>query len=130
MADIDVELTLQGGQAEGHRRRYDPGSTVQGWVRLTPNGTVDSNRVVARLEWHTEGRGDRNEGCVQEVGLASGPLSGMLVQSFALTVPDAPWSYAGHYVNIVWRVLIVVDIRFGRDIRHDEPIVVAPQRAG
>jgi hypothetical protein len=54
----------------------------------------------------------------------------MLVQSFALTVPDAPWSYAGHYVNIVWRVLIVVDIRFGRDIRHDEPIVVAPQRAG
>ena len=130
MANVNIELTLHGGEVEGAQRRYDPGSTVQGWVRLTPNGDVDSDRAVVRLEWHTEGRGDRDQGRADEVELARGPLSGPLVQSFTLTLPHLPWSYAGHYINIIWRVLVVVDIRFARDIRLEQPIAVAPRRAG
>ncbi len=130
MADVDIELTLQGGEVGDGGRRYEPGSTVQGWARLTPVGTVDCRRVVVRLEWHTEGRGDRDQGCADEVELASGPLSGPLVQSFTLTVPQMPWTYAGDYINIIWRVLVVVDIRLAFDIRAEAPIVAAPRRAG
>jgi hypothetical protein len=130
MSNVKIELTLQGGEVEGRRRRYDPGSTVQGWVRLTPDGSVNSDRVMAWLEWHTEGRGDRDQGRADEVEVLKGPLSGSLVQSFTLTLPALPWSYAGHYINIIWQVLVVVDIRFARDIRLEEPIAVAPRRPG
>jgi hypothetical protein len=129
MANVDIELTLQGGAVEGDGRRYDPASTVQGWARLTPDGTVNCRRVLARLEWHTEGRGDRDVECVDEVELASGSLVGTLVQGFTLAVPQQPWSYAGDLIKICWRVIVVVDVPFGHDITAEEPIVVAWWRA-
>jgi hypothetical protein len=130
MADVDIELTLQGGEVGDGGRRYEPGSTVQGWARLTPEGTVDCRRVVVRLEWHTEGRGDRDQDCADEVELVSGPLSAPLDQSFTLTVPQMPWTYAGNYIDIIWRVLVVVDIPLAFDIKAEAPIVAAPRRAG
>jgi hypothetical protein len=136
MAEVDIELALQGGEVENGRRCYEPGSTIQGWTRLRPHGPVDCRRVVARLEWHTEGRGDHDHECAEEFELTSGRLSGPLVRNFTLTAPQQPWSYAGHYINTMWRVLIVVvviplgppDI-FSDDPSEDEPIVVAPRRA-
>jgi len=74
MAAVDIELTLQGGEVDDGGRRYDPGSTVQGWARLTTYGTVDCRRVVVRLEWHTKGRGDSDKKCADEVELARGTL--------------------------------------------------------
>jgi hypothetical protein len=130
MADIDIELTLQGGEVGDNRRRYAPGSTIQGRARLTPDGTVDCRRAVVRLEWHTEGRGDRDQGCADEVELASGILPERLDQSFTLTVPQMPWSYDGKYIDIIWQVRVVVDIPHGFDSRAEAPIVVAPRRAG
>jgi hypothetical protein len=127
MADVNIEITLHGGEVEGPPHAYAPGSTVRGWVRLTPDGTIDTNRVVVRLQWHTEGRGDRNVGRAGEVEVATGPVSMELVQPFTLTVPHEPWSYAGHFINIIWAVLVVADVRHGRDIRHEERIVVAPR---
>jgi hypothetical protein len=126
MANVNIEITLQDGEVGDRPRRYEPGSTLRGWVRLTPEDIVNANRVVVRLEWHTEGRGDRNHGSAGEVQLATGPLSGPLVQPFTLTVPHDPWSYTGHYITIIWAVVVVVDVRHARDIRHEEPIVVAP----
>lgn len=131
MADVDIELTLQGGEVENGRRRYEPSSAVHGSARLTPHDTVDCRRVVARLEWHTEGRGARDEECVDEVDVVvRGPLTEPLVQRFTLTVPRQPWTYAGHYINIVWEVRVIVDIPFATDISSEESLIVAPRRAG
>jgi hypothetical protein len=128
MAGVNIELNLSGGEREGYRRWYQPGSTVQGWVRLTPDGSVNSNRVIACLEWHTEGRGSRDHGRVDQVEIVQGAFSNSVAQSFSLTLPPLPWSYAGHYINIIWQVLVVVDIPFARDIRREEAIIVAPRR--
>jgi hypothetical protein len=130
MADVDIELALQGGEVENGGRRYEPSSPVHGSARLTPHGTVECRRVVARLEWHTEGSGDRDRECVDEVELVKVSLSEPLVRRFTLTVPQQPWSYAGHYINIIWQVRVIVDIPFAPDISSEEPIVVAPRRAG
>jgi hypothetical protein len=131
MADVDIELALKGGEVENGRRCYEPGLAVHGSSRLTPHGTVDCRRVVARLEWHTEGRGDRDQACADEVELVvRGPLSEPLVQCFTLTVPRQPWTYAGHYIDIIWQVRVIVDIPFALDISNEESIVVAPLRAG
>jgi hypothetical protein len=58
------------------------------------------------------------------------------VRNFSFTVPQQPWSYAGHYLNMMWRVAVVVEaIPFGLsdmltdNPSRDEPIVVAPRRA-
>jgi hypothetical protein len=128
MSNINIEMTLQDGELEDQPRRYQPGSAVHGWVRVTPDGTVNTNRVLVRLEWHTEGRGDRDGGSASEVVLAQGPLSAALVQPFTLNVPREPWGYAGHYINIIWTVVVVVDIPFARDARHEETIIIAPRR--
>jgi hypothetical protein len=130
MADIDLELALQGGEVTDGRRRYEPGSTVHGWMRLTPREDVNCRRVLARLAWHTEGRGDGDGDCVAEVELAEGDLTAntSVIQEFNLTVPSEPWSYAGHYINVIWEVIVVVDTPFARDVLGKEPIVVAPQQ--
>lgn len=130
MADIDFELTLRDGEVSGGRRHYLPGSAVHGWVRLTPHEDVNCNRVLARLEWHTEGRGDRDQDCVAEVVLAEGDLSAntSVIQEFNLTLPSEPWSYAGHYINVIWEVIVVVDLPFARDVIRKEAVVVAPRQ--
>src|SRR6266498_2764623 len=130
MADIDIELTLQGGEVDDGERRYAPGSTIQGRARLTSDGTVECRRVMVRLEWHTEGRGDRDQRCADEVELASGILPERLDQSFTLTVPQLPWSYDGNYIDIIWQVRVVVDIPLWIDSRAEAPIIVAPRRTG
>jgi hypothetical protein len=88
--------------------------------------------VLARLEWHTEGRGDRDRDRVAEIGLAGAELTAnsTVIRDFTLSVPNDPWSYAGHYVNIIWEVIVVADIPLARDVIRKEPIVVAPHRAG
>jgi len=129
MDHVDIELALQGGEVENGRRRYEPSSSLHGSARLTPHGTVDCRRVVVRLEWHTEGSGDRDRECADESQLVSGPLSEPMVQPFTLAVPRQPWSYAGHHINIIWQVRVVVDIPLASDISSEEPIVVAPRRA-
>lgn len=132
MADIDIELTLQGGEVSGRWRRFEPGSAVRGWIRLTSRDDVSCDRVLARLEWHTEGRGDRDRDRVAEIGLAGAKLTAnsTVIRDFTLSVPNDPWSYAGHYVNIIWEIIVVADIPFARDVIRKEPIVVAPHRAG
>jgi hypothetical protein len=131
MADIDIEVTLRGGELEGGSRCYEPGSMVQGWLRLTPREDVKCDRVLVRLEWHTEGRGDGDRDCVAEIGLAVAGLTAdtSVIRDFNLTLPKDPWSYAGHYINVIWEVIVVLDISFARDVIRKEQIVVVPQRA-
>jgi hypothetical protein len=128
--DVDVELTLQGGEVEEGGRRYEPGSSIQGWARLTPNGTIACRRVTAHLEWHTESQGRPERDRADEVELLRGPLSGSVTQRFTLTAPWQPWSYTGYYINIVWQVGVVADIPHWGDIGVEEIILIAPRRAG
>ena len=51
-----------------------------------------------------------------------------LAQAFALDLPREPWSFAGHYVSIVWDVRVIVDIPLGTDLEAIQPIIVAPRR--
>jgi len=132
MAKADIRLVLDGGEAERAWRRYEPGSTVRGTVQLLVGGDVRCDRVVVAIGWHTEGRGDRNGASVGEVELVRGRLTTNTTpsHSFAFRLPNEPWSYAGHYINIVWEVTVTIAIRFARDIKRTEQVVVAPRPAG
>src|SRR5215204_6129059 len=123
MADVEVRLTLQGGESGGGVHCYESGSTVRGMVRLVSTGEVRCDRVFVSIGWHTEGRSDRDCAQVGEVELHRGRLDAntYLTPSFSFRLPDHPWSYAGHYINIIWEVTVTVAVPFGRDIKRTEP---------
>jgi hypothetical protein len=128
MAKVNFELRLEGGEMDGAYRRFTPGARIAGDAHVFPRQEINARRIVARLQWHTEGRGDKNAGVAEETVLAEGPLTPSIPQSFSFdfTAPQEPWSYAGHYINIIWEVQIVVDIPWASDELYRERIILAP----
>jgi hypothetical protein len=131
MADVDIRVTLQGGEVGHGRRYYEPGSTVRGSAQLVSPQDVECDRVLARIGWHTEGRGSRDHVQVGEAELRRGPLKAntFVTENFDFALPTQPWSYTGHHINIIWEVTITMTFRWTRDIRLTEQIVVTPRRA-
>jgi hypothetical protein len=127
MSAASFEIELRGGETGGALMRFRPGETLQGSVRITPLSDLQARHVYVRLLWHTEGRGDRDQAIITEQDMFQGQLkAGVPVYySFHFALPQQPWSYAGHYVNIVWEVETTVDLSLARDPRAQQPFVLA-----
>src|SRR3712207_5153293 len=123
MSNAFIEITLHGGETVEEDvddlQRYVPGGTVRGSIRVTADADVSCKHLWARLQWHTEGRGDRDEGGVAEQDLFQGKLPARVPTSydFAFTLPHEPWSYAGHLVSVVWEIAVSLDVPWGVDPR-------------
>lgn len=130
MANADIQLTLRGGEPEGEFIRYEPGATVMGTAQIIPDGDIRCNHVYIALQWHTEGRGDRDQKRAAQADVFQGLLAAnqFATYSFSLALPREPWSYAGHYVTIIWEVVVQLDVPLGFDIKRQQPIIVAPRR--
>ncbi len=126
--DVQIRVLLDGGVESAGIRHYPPGGSLSGAVEVVPGEDVRCGHLWVRLEWHTEGRGDRDQGKVMEQDVYQGDLrAGTPVTfPFAFSLPDAPWSYAGHYVNIVWGIAVDVDVPWSRNPRYTQPFVMAP----
>jgi len=75
-------------------------------VQLIPDsGNLNCKHIFIRLQWHTEGRGDRDQQRITQLDVFQGTLQARIptTYDFAFILPRQPWSYAGYYVNIVWR---------------------------
>jgi len=129
MAHANFLITLRGGDFEGNWQHLAPGSLVEGSVQIVPESDIRANHVWVRLQWHTEGRGDRDEGRLAQLDVFQGVLTAQTPYnySFSFTLPCEPWSYAGHYINIVWEVMVEVDVPMAPDIRHSQPFIMAPR---
>ncbi len=128
---VQIQIDLQGGELlEGGIRRYRPGESVEGNVTIFPDRDLKSRRVVVKLRWHTEGRGDRDAEDVAVQELHQGPLPAHLPfsSSFVFTAPQEPWSYRGTYVNIVWEVVVEVDLALRRNPKKSQVFVLDPDR--
>ncbi|MBI3910386.1 MAG: ribosomal protein L7/L12 [Armatimonadetes bacterium] len=121
-------MTLQGGEEEGGLVRYEPGADLWGTVQVTPDSNIRCHHLWVRLQWHTEGRGDRDQGKVAVRDIFQGELyAGMPgVYPFRFVLPREPWSYAGHYVNIVWEIAVDVDVPWSVNPRYSQPFAMAP----
>ena len=128
MAPADIQLTLDGGENAGDWRRYEPGGEVSGAASITPASDIRCNHLYARLAWHTEGRGDRDTGKAAEVDLFQGmlPAGQTRTFSFQFRAPKEPWSYSGHYINIVWEVVVEIDVPMALDVRRAERFILFP----
>jgi hypothetical protein len=127
---VDFQWNVRGGEtAAGSAVRYDPGSTVEGAVTVTAQTDLNCNGIKIRMEWHTEGRGDRDRKTVAELVAFQGVLSGgqPAVLPFRLTLPDQPWSYSGFYINILWELVTDVDLPLAINPKSRYPILLRPK---
>jgi len=109
-------------------RRYRPGDTIKGVVQVEAREDVRCRGVEVQWEWHTEGKGTRDGIVIARKVLASDSLRArqQVGDQFVFTLPPQPWSYAGHFITIVWSLTVAVDIPMGRDIKVEQPIIVDP----
>jgi hypothetical protein len=130
MANANIQITLHNADMLEGTPSYEPGSVVQGTVHVTPQEDIKCNHVWVRLGWHTEGRGTRAEKVIEQMDIAQGVLSAHtpISRSFNFNAPREPWSYAGHYINIVWEVKVTIDIPLATDVNQSLPFVVTPRR--
>lgn len=109
-------------------KRFNPGEHVSGHVTITPDKNIKARAVYIMARWHTEGRGDRDSGEVSQTLLAEGMLNRdmPLYYEFNLLLPIEPWSYAGHYINILWDLVVKIDIRLASDIEAAQRFILFP----
>ncbi len=130
MAEPEIAVMLRGGETEGGFVRYAPGDAVRGEVQIVAQNDLNGRHLYVRLQWHTEGRGDRDEGKIAEIDILQGRLSKGIPQVFLFQfrLPQAPWSYAGQYITIVWEIAVVIDVSFMSSRTHSQPFIMAPRR--
>jgi len=123
------QISFRGGDPMSGTVRVDPGSRLEGLAQVLPSENIRCKRVMVRVGWPTEGRGDRNYATIGELQIGQGNLTANtpLAQAFSVDLPREPWSFAGHYVSIVWEVRVIVDVPLGSDLEAVQPFIVAPK---
>jgi hypothetical protein len=124
-----ITITIENGEEiGGGLRRFDPASSIKGRVDIMPEKNINTRAVELYVQWHTEGRGDKDVGSTPPIQLYSGQLNnGMPVYyPFDILLPLEPWSYSGHYINIIWNVVVKIDIPRAKDIEVMMPFVLYP----
>jgi hypothetical protein len=129
MADVELSVSFTTPEPSGSIPAFRPGEVIQGSIEVTPPADLNCRHLYARLRWHTEGRGDRDEGVAAQEDLFQGQLRGGVphYQRFQFTAPGEPWSYSGHYVNLIWEVEASVDLPLARDPRASARFILAPE---
>ncbi len=128
MADVEFALNFLPPGTSSQVPVYLPGESISGSIQITPQDALKCRHLYTRLCWHTEGRGDTDKQVIAEQDLHQGELrAGVPFYSrFQFRLPSQPWSYSGHYVNIIWEVEVVIDLAMTRDPREGLRFILAP----
>ena len=124
MSLITPTIILDGEFAE-------PGGRITGRVELPglegTDPTVERIREVRiMLRYRTEGRGDTDSWEGPAVSFPVG-VDGALTADFTLDVPsDAPVSYDGNLLRLLWEVEARTDLRLRLDKKTSQSIVIVP----
>jgi len=103
----------------GNRAAFAPGERIEVavlWALARAPGTID-----VRLFWTTRGKGTEDVELVEQARIDATAVAGEERRTF--TLPEAPWSFSGKLISLVWGVEVVV-ASTGRAERCE--FVVAP----
>lgn len=125
------EVRIEGGDIHDGIRFFEPLQEIAGTVAVEVDSSFECRSLAVRLIWHTEGRGDEDKVTIQEIDIYQGRMEpGYLATgSFRFQFPREPWSFAGHYISIIWAIEVNVDVPMGRDLTHRERLVMRPKAA-
>ena len=83
---------------------FKPGTAVEGTARWQLESRP--SEVEVRLFWFTSGKGDRDVEIVDKLAFQSAASSED--RSFRFTLPQAPYSFSGKLVSLIWAIELVV----------------------
>lgn len=84
-------------------RRFLPGQAVTGIARWRLPQVP--RRLELNLLWFTRGKGTRDSQVVDRVVIDDPPAAGQ--HDFSLRLPDAPYSFSGKLISLIWAVELV-----------------------
>jgi hypothetical protein len=83
-----------------------PGDDVTGYVLIERRDSMPPS-LDLRLKWLTLGKGDRDEGVVDQQQFVPGAIADGARFKFKLRIPETgPYSFSGKYVSLGWCVEI------------------------
>ncbi len=109
-------------KTEGDSRGFAPGEVVRG--EITWDLESEPEHIELHAIWHTEGKGTRDAGLV--VTRRFDTVSRRDEVHFEIKMPQAPYSYEGNLISIVW-LLEAVAMPSGKATQV--PITLGPDRA-
>jgi len=131
MADVSFEWNLQNPRITAASNSFEPGAMIEGRLSIIPKRDLACNSIKIRLEWHTEGRGDRDGRIVTEQEVHKGALTGdqEIAFNFQMRAPEEPWTYSGHYINILWELAAEIDLPMAINPKSVCAISIRPAEA-
>lgn len=110
---------------------FAPGDTVSGYATITTTETITYKRLIVRVKWRTEGRGDTDESVWTTIDESEGTLTPGIIKNipFSAVLPSEPWSFSGRYIAIVWGIEVEADVAWKVNPRHFAPFILAPSWA-
>lgn len=101
------------------RRAFEPGEKIELVAEWACDRQVE--RAEIRLVWFTRGKGDTDSALVERVRLDAPRQTD--TRSVELQLPEAPYSFSGNLVSLVWAVRLEL---FGAAKPKQIQIVIAP----
>ena len=108
---------------------FRPLDQISGSVQIIPKRDLNKARdTTLELRWYTTGRGDTDAGVIESRVLHQGAISQSMTlsDSFRFTLPQEPWSFSGHYININWAIRVLIDLPMASDISLTENFLMLP----
>ena len=102
-----------------NRAAFEPGEEVSGNVSWSLD--KPPRAVELRLFWFTRGKGTEDAGIVERVRYEPATLDE--AHLFRFRLPEAPYSFSGKLISLVWALELVVEP--GKQVTRQE-IIVAP----
>ena len=115
-------------QLFGHKPAYPPGSLLRCDYQIDAVEAHAIQAVEASVIWYTDGKGDEDMGVhyFERRVPADAPENDLRqLRSFAVDLPNTPFSYEGEILQIRWCVRVRVFIQGGKEYREDHDFELA-----
>ena len=119
MAKCDLELEL-------NKREFFPGETVEATLWLTGNTNFTCKEITIDLIRRAHGRGNTSSKQIERISVYKGDIQDgeKLELNCQFTLPEAPLTYHGQYLNVDWIVKANVDVAWAFDPKCEVDLVL------
>jgi hypothetical protein len=101
-----------------------PGDWLEGRCQWFPEPNDRNKKAILTVGWRTEGRGNVDQKVIQELAIQPEEST-----SFRCQIPcDAPCSYDGELIRIIWEVKVEIKGRFKSKSTSEIFQVVPPKK--
>lgn len=126
--DADIRVRFKNSVTVGSIPAYQPGDLLEASLEIYGENPINCRDVEVSIGWHTEGKGDRNNGraYLEPLGVTQIEPGIPVAHNVSFRLPSTPWSYEGELIQVVWAVNVKIDIAMMPDINSAHPFVLQP----